>query len=221
MSLWKCTVSKCSSSAWQPQIFPSAAVFLAPSKPRLQWHDHRQDQTNLSGKFPRKISKCWNISALVKLHLCENVICYKIHNWVLQLSFLWDLSHTERAVTAQDPIFWAPHSWKDLRDLSIKVWHSAVPSISIQCLAPERNLWCQIKHRSFLGSAGVSRWISRCLARQGQDACAAQQEMMRRGKHQRASSLRGPLSGPQAVRWAGKPTSILSSRDTWLTPSNQ
>lgn len=152
--------------------------------------------------------------------LCTH-ICYKIHNWELQLSFLWDLSHTQRAVIAQDPIFWAPHSWKDFRDLSIRVWYSAVPSVSIQCLAPERNLWCQIKNQSFLGSAGGSRWISLCLACQGQDARAAQQEMMRRGMQQRASSLRGPLLGPQAVRWAGKSISILLNQDTWLTPSNQ
>lgn len=142
---------------------------------------------------------------------------------MLQLSILWDLSHTERAAVTQDPIFWAPHSWKDLRDLFIKVWYSVVPNVSIQCLAPERNLWCQIKHRSFLGSAGVSRWISRCLACQGQDACAAQQEMMRRGMHQRASSLRRPLLGglwdglrnPSPSFWIETRGSLLVMSRTW------
>lgn len=194
--------------------------FLALSKPSFQWHDHRQNETNLSGRFPIKISKCWNISALVKLHFCAHIFVTRFITECCSWVF-FGIFHTQRAVIAQDPIFWAPHSWKDLRDLSIRVWYSAVPSVSIQCLAPERNLWCQIKHQSFLGSAGVLRWISCCLARQGQDAHTAQQEMMRRGMQQRASSLRGPLLGPQAVRWAGKSISILLNRDTWLTPSNQ
>lgn len=156
----------------------------------------------------------------MKLHFCENMFVERFITRCCSWVF-FGIFYTQRAVIRQDPIFWTPHSWKDLRDVFIKVWYSALPNVSIQCLAPERNSWCQIKHRSFLGSAGVSRWISRCLARQGQVACAAQQEMMRRGMHQRAFSLRGPLLGPQAASWAGKSISILLNRDTWLAPSNQ
>lgn len=154
ISFWKCTLSKRSSSAWQLQAFLSYAAFLAPSKTSLQWHDHSRIRQTFQVNSLQKLANSgtfqlwWNCTS-VEIHLLKD-----LHR-VLQLSILWDLSHTERAVVTQDPTFWAPHSWKDLRDLFIKVWYLAVPSVSIQCLAPERNLWCQIKHRSFLGSAGV------------------------------------------------------------------
>lgn len=135
---------------------------------------------------------------------------------VLPYSCLWDGPHTVRAVIECDPTFWAPCSQKDLRAPVIKVCCSAVPSVSIQGLAPERNLRCQIKQRSFLGSAGVSRWISHCLARQGRDACAAREEILGRGTHWRASSL----TGTHSVLQAGKTLSIPLNWDTWPTPTN-
>lgn len=117
------------------------------------------------------------------------------------------------------PYLWAPCSWKDLRAPLIEVCYSAVPSVSIQRLAPERNLRCQIKHRSFLGSAWVSRWISHCLAWQGQDAYAA----CRKCWGEECSGeppLSGLLSGLQAVRRAGKSLSIPLNWDIWPTLSN-
>lgn len=53
------------------------AVFLAPSKPSLQWHGHSQDLRNLADKPPIKTSKCWKVSASVKLHFCENTFVQK------------------------------------------------------------------------------------------------------------------------------------------------
>lgn len=100
---------------------------------------------------------CFDETALLQNHICSKRLQLGTKQ-VLRYSCLWDPTHTVRAVIKFGHIFWAPCSWEELRALLIKVCCSAVPCVSAQCLAPERNLRCQIKYLSFLGSAWVSRW---------------------------------------------------------------
>lgn len=138
-------------------------------------------------------------TALLRKHICSKSLPSGAKQ-VLRYSCFRDPSGAVRAVIKCDPIFWAPCSWKDLRAPVLKVCYSAVRSVSIQRLAPERNLRCQIKHRSFLGCAGVSRWISRRLAGQGREACAARQ------------GTSGERNGPESLLGA------IGSETGWKTP---
>lgn len=104
---------------------------------------------------------------------------------------------------------------KTLRLHSQRFATRPAPSVSIQGLARERNLRCQIKHQSFPGSVWVSRWISRCLARPGRDACTAHQEMLGRGMHRQASS---PAAALEAM---GRKTSLLSTETPQPTLKNR
>jgi len=87
-------------------------------------------------------------AALLPKHICSKRLQPSGHQ-VLRYSCLWDPPRTARAVIKCCPVFWAPCICKELRAPFTKVSPSAAPGASIQPLAPERNLRCHIKHRSF------------------------------------------------------------------------